>query len=89
MFTSARLRIYQAALGGNKDLLLDSGKGIGSKVRLVSFSINVKPMAEQFYIEIVWLNEVFINSGYVAVIKTMELMHHSCHQGKFGAQTVT
>ena len=81
IFTSVRMRIYQIALSGRNILLLDSGKGLGFKGKLVSFSINVKPMDEQFYLEFVWASIIFKDSGYVAAVKTIDLQPNPCNQG--------
>ena len=81
MFTSVRLRIYQTALSGTKVLLLDSGKGLGFKGKLVSFSINVKSMDEPFYLEFVWASIVFKESSYIAAVKAVDLQHNPCNQG--------
>ena len=73
--------IYQTALH-DKLLLLDSGKGMGITGKLVSFSINVKPMDEQIYLEFVWPSIVMKGSGYIAAIKSIDLKQNLCNQGK-------
>ena len=81
IFTSVRLRIYQTALSGRKVLLLDCGKGLSFNGKLVSFSINLKPMDEPFYLEFVWTSIAVKDSGYVAAVKAIDLQRNPCNQG--------